>query len=85
MSHLTDNVTGEVSDADNESLKCGVWDDDMQASATMCSFWMEGVMIVVTGTKDSATAKKKPRFFQNWPECAYDPTFIAWLVIQQKY
>ena len=30
-------------------LDCGEWNDDVAHKVTVCSFWMEGVLLAVTG------------------------------------
>ena len=32
--------------------RCGVWDDEARRKVATCSFWMEGVLLSITGTTD---------------------------------
>ena len=49
MSRLSMNISEEEADFDVDhnvtSLSCGEWDDVVDS----CSFWMEGILITITG------------------------------------
>jgi hypothetical protein len=38
---------GNISDV--LRARCGTWDDEVQSKVDTCSFWMEGVILTITG------------------------------------
>ena len=62
-----DNVNVNISDL--LRTRCGTWDDEVQSKVDACSFWMEGVILTITGTPLDRVGSKTMTIFTNaWVE-----------------
>ena len=43
------SIVNETSVVNVSELRCGTWDDEVQSKVDACSFWMEGVILTITG------------------------------------